>query len=228
VLDALELMNSEGISSLAVVDGQHNVTGNISLADIKYLTRSSSIPLLKGSCFHFLSVILTDRGTNDGKDSYPVFHVNPQSSLAHTVAKLVATQAHRMWIVETPSPASSAPPTPTLPPSSIIAPTQVSSSPSHGSGIPSFQASGPTSMSSGIMPGGRLSGRLTGVVSLSDILNIFARGAGLAPVDPSEARKQRRRSSSSSMRTSFDQSRSSLDLRELREAGSRGSFEIRR
>lgn len=57
------------------------------------------MPLLKSSCLHFLSVILTDRGLNDGKDSYPVFHVNSQSSLAHTVAKLVATQAHRYMIL---------------------------------------------------------------------------------------------------------------------------------
>lgn len=105
-------MNNEGVSSLAVVDSQRNVVGNISVADVKalfripdrssvetncrkYLTRSSSIPLLRSSCFHFLSVILTDRGINNGKDSYPVFHVNPLSSLAHTVAKIVATQAHR-------------------------------------------------------------------------------------------------------------------------------------
>ena len=61
----------------------------------QHLTRSSSLPLFKASCYHFLSVILTNRGLNDGKDSYPVFHVNPQSTLAHTVAKIVATQAHR-------------------------------------------------------------------------------------------------------------------------------------
>jgi CBS domain-containing protein len=35
VLDALELMNSEGVSSLAVVDSQLNVVGNISVADVK-------------------------------------------------------------------------------------------------------------------------------------------------------------------------------------------------
>ena len=32
---------------------------------------------------------------NDGKDSYPVFYINPYSTLAHTVAKLVATKSHR-------------------------------------------------------------------------------------------------------------------------------------
>ena len=33
--EALKLMNSEGVSSLAVVDNQHNVVGNISNADVK-------------------------------------------------------------------------------------------------------------------------------------------------------------------------------------------------
>ncbi|CUS09700.1 unnamed protein product [Tuber aestivum] len=225
VLDALELMNSEGVSSLAVVDNQHNVVGNISTWDVKYLTRSSSMPLLKSSCLHFLSVILTDRGLSDGKDSYPVFHVNAQSTLAHTVAKIVATQAHRMWIVETPSPASTAPPTPTIPPAVAVPPLSVLSP------LPSpctFPITAPPTLTAGTLPGAHLSGRLMGVVSLTDILNIFARSAGLTPVDPNEARRQRRRSSSSSMRASFDQgSRSSLDLRELRES-SRSSFEIRR
>lgn len=48
------------------------------------------------------------------------------------------------------------------------------------------------------LPGARLSGRLVGVVSLTDILNLHARATGLSPADPSESR-QRRRSSSSSM-----------------------------
>jgi hypothetical protein len=43
-----------------------------------------------------------------------------------------------------------------------------------------------------------LSGRLSGVVSLTDILNLFARASGLNPHDPSELRQLRRRSSSAS------------------------------
>ncbi|KAL7275853.1 cell separation during budding [Rhizina undulata] len=196
VLDALELMNTEGISSLAVVDSQHNVIGNISTEDVKYLTRSSSMPLLRSTCLHFLSVILTDRGLSDGKDPYPVFYVTAQSTLAHTVAKLVATRAHRMWVVDTPSPSSSTPPTPSLPPQSA------NSSSASSSSFP--------------VPGASMSGRLTGVVSLTDILNLFARSSGLAPTDPMETRRQRRRSSSSSIRASFDQTRSTR------------SFEIKR
>lgn len=48
------------------------------------------------------------------------------------------------------------------------------------------------------LPGARLSGRLVGVVSLTDILNLHARASGLSPADPAEFRR-RRRSSSSSM-----------------------------
>ena len=107
-------MNNEGLTSLAVVDNQSNVVGNISNVDVKVcsihmfqekaiaetnelqlLTKSSSAPLLDNTCIHFISVILSTRGLNDGKDSFPVFHVNPYSTLAHTVAKLVVTKAHR-------------------------------------------------------------------------------------------------------------------------------------
>ena len=49
------------------------------------------------------------------------------------------------------------------------------------------------------LPGARLSGRLLGVVSLTDILNLQARASGLSPADPAESRNHRRRSSSSSM-----------------------------
>jgi hypothetical protein len=113
-------MNMEGVNSLAVLDGQHNVIGNISTVDVKVdpvmalfsspdtdkrvqlLTKSSALPLLRKSCIHFISVILSTRGMNEGKDSFPVFHVNPFSTLAHTVAKLVATKSHRYVPIDLP------------------------------------------------------------------------------------------------------------------------------
>ena len=69
--EALTLMSDEGLTSLAVVDNAMNVFGNISTADTKLLTKTSSLPLLQSSCIHFISVILTERGTLDGKDSFP-------------------------------------------------------------------------------------------------------------------------------------------------------------
>ncbi|DAA75108.1 TPA_exp: Uncharacterized protein A8136_2206 [Trichophyton benhamiae CBS 112371] len=257
---ALELMNNEGVSSLAVVDNQWNVVGNISVVDVKLLTKSTSLPLLHNTCIHFISVILSTRGITEGQDSFPVFHINPQSTLAHTVAKLVATRSHRMWVTDPHSPASSTPSTPSHsstniplgsapnhtssiagpavgstgaslpspPPTNVASgnngnnhpqngngharPThnpispfqypQTASSahyPSFGTSPPSFTASISTSIPASALPGASLSGRLVGVVSLTDILNLYARASGLYPTDPNANRTRRRRSSSSSL-----------------------------
>ncbi|KAG7284172.1 cell separation during budding [Staphylotrichum longicolle] len=224
--DALLLMHNEGLTSVAVVDQGLNVVGNISTADVKHLTNAASLPLLKNSCMSFISVILSERGMEHGRDSFPVFHVNPYSTLGHTVAKLVATKSHRMWVVESASPSPSAPATPLLQPSQ---PAGVSSPPPSSTVIipPPANASAPQSpvpnqnfvttvIPSGL-PGAALSGRLTGVVSMTDILNLFAKSSGLRPSDPSEQRARRRRSSSSSVRPSLDSARASVDFR--RESG---------
>ncbi|KAJ8115594.1 hypothetical protein OPT61_g2804 [Boeremia exigua] len=215
---ALELMHNEGVSSLPVLDSQNNVIGNISHVDVRLLTKSTSLPLLRSSCIHFISVILSERGVNDGKDSFPVFHVNPFSTLAHTVAKLVATRSHRMWVVDTPSPASSGPSTPAIQPAHLVPPSPITPLPVSLSGPTPVNSTTPThlagtgavapAISASAMSGASLSGRLSAVISLTDILNVFARASGLHPHDPDEARRARRRSSSSSMRTSMDSSRS--------------------
>jgi hypothetical protein len=70
-------MSNEGLTSIAVVDNAFNVVGNISTADIKLLTSSSKLPLLQSSCIHFISVILSERGIGDGKDSFPGKHLVP-------------------------------------------------------------------------------------------------------------------------------------------------------
>ncbi|TDZ35126.1 Protein SDS23 [Colletotrichum spinosum] len=207
--DALALMNAEGLTSVAVVDNGHNVVGNISTVDVKHLTNAADAPLLQSSCMHFISVILSERGVEHGRDSFPVFYVNPYSTLAHTVAKLVATQSHCMWVVESASPSPSAPATPLLAPttSNVLIPGAGSAPPSP---LPTQVHN---VVPAAAMPGAHLSGRLTGVISLTDILNMFARSSGLRPSDPGEQRARRRRSSSSSIRPSLDSSRASFDGR---------------
>ncbi|KAF2827605.1 hypothetical protein CC86DRAFT_393695 [Ophiobolus disseminans] len=215
---ALELMNNEGVSSLPVLDAQNNVIGNISHVDVRLLTKTTSLPLLRSSCIHFISVILSERGVNDGKDSFPVFHVNPYSTLAHTVAKLVATRSHRMWVVDSPSPSSSGPSTPAIQPASLIPPSPITPLPQSFPGPTPVNSVAPThlagtgavapAISASAISGASLSGRISGVISLTDILNLFAKASGLHPHDPDEARRARRRSSSSSMRRSMDSSRS--------------------
>ncbi|ROT37896.1 sds23/moc1 [Sodiomyces alkalinus F11] len=210
--EALTLMNTECLTSVAVVDNAKNVVGNISTVDVKHLTNAASAPLLNSNCMHFISLILSERGVEHGRDSFPVFYVNPSSTLAHTVAKLVATQAHRMWVVESASPSPSSPATPLLSPvnNAVLVPGTGSTPPSP---VPLQGTATQHNPPASALPGAHLSGRLTGVVSLTDILNLFARSSGLRPSDPGEQRARRRRSSSSSVRPSIDSARPSVDSR---------------
>lgn len=204
------MMNEEGLTSIAVVDNGHNVVGNISTRDVRHLTNSSSAPLLSASCMHFISVILNERGVENGRDAFPVFYVNPYSTLAHTVAKLVATRSHRLWVVESASPSPTNPGTPLTGPASF---TGGAPAPNPSGGAPPSPQTAPAVPAAALM-GARMSGRLSGVVSLTDILNTFAKSTGLKPSDPGAQRARRRKSSSSSMRASMDSARgTSLDLR---------------
>lgn len=222
--EALTLMNDEGLTSVAVVDNGLNVVGNISTKDVRHLTSSTDAHLLQSSCMNFISVILNERGVEKGRDAFPVFYVNPYSTLAHTVAKLVATRSHRMWVVESASPSPSAPATPLMGPQGFTG----TAPPSSGAPVLGSSAAAPpspvpvaavpatiagSSVPASAMAGARLSGRLTGVISLTDILNMFARSTGLNPSDPGEQRARRRRSSSSSVRPSVDSARPSIDFR---------------
>lgn len=190
LINALVKMNTEKISSVAVVDHHMNLLGNISVTDVKHVTKSSQSPLLHKSCLHFVSLILNHRGIEDGKDSFPIFHVYPTSSLARTIAKLVATKSHRLWVVRPYAPSSSS----------------SNQSGSSGSNSNNLESNPLNPESEG------RAGRLIGVVSLTDILGLIARKHGKLYVDPTQARKQRRRSSSSSTRSSgsFEQFRRSI------------------
>ena len=135
-----------------------------------------------------------------------------------------------MWVVESPTPSSTPPSTPALGPSSHSTPISIAHPPvphpqhistSFPQANPPFQPLSATpSVSASAMPGQHMSGRLSGVISLTDILNLFAKASGLHPTDPEEARRKRRGSSSSSrsgIRGSLDSARSSVvDLREKR------------
>ena len=78
--------------------------------------------------------------------------------------------------------------------------------------LPSHQGSGgagsgvhvsvPATPPLGATPPSLMMGKLQGVISLTDVLNLFARVEGLKPSDTTNARMNRRRSSSSSTTTS--------------------------
>lgn len=119
----------------------------------------------------------------------------------------------RLWITDPLSPSSSGPPTPShsmvhipLHPTGSNNAQSPPQSPNPATAqLPPAAAPyvSPTPLTPAIpasaLPGARLSGRLVGVVSLTDVLNLHARASGLSPADPAESRSRRRRSSSSSI-----------------------------
>ena len=174
LINALEEMHVQRISSIAVVDDHNCLIGNISVTDVKYVTRTSQYPLLSNTCRHFISVILNTRGLENGKDSFPIFHVNPATSLRRTIAKLVATKSHRLWIVEQQE-------------ASALQMNDPHTSPM----LSSVDASsGPTLNL--LADQDRSTGKLIGVVSLTDILsNLARRQTDNKLVDPQQARRLR-------------------------------------
>ncbi|CAN3375595.1 protein Sds24p [Diutina rugosa] len=161
LIEALTKMHTERVSSLAVIDHSHQLIGNISITDVQNVTSSKNSALLFKSVLNFISYNLSQKGIERGQDQFPIFHVRKSSTLGRVVAKLVATQSHRLWIVESPSKSQD---TPTKDPGQ---------------------------------------GKLIGVVSLTDILGLFAETKG-KKTDPTYARNQRRRSSTSTTRSSID------------------------
>lgn len=167
LIDALVTMHTEQMLLVAVVDRAQCLLGNISITDVRHVSKSLQLHLLHKSCMHFVLVILNLRGLEDGQDLFPIFHVFPNSLLGRVVGKLVATQSHRLWIVRPrPSGLFSLPSKPAF--DDLIKPETA----------------------------GR-AGKLIGVVSLTDVLGLLARKGANKVIDPHAARKQRRRSSSS-------------------------------
>ena len=143
-----------------------------------------------------------------------MFSVQPTSTLSHTIAKLLATRAHRMWIT-----GGSSAPSPSLSSSSTPQPANMASG--QGGHPPSTFANAhlkpesselsypyfapaisTTAAATGQVTA--LHGQLLGVVSLTDVLNLFARESGLDTHMPDEARNRRRRASSSSTASTGD------------------------
>ncbi|RUS25521.1 hypothetical protein BC938DRAFT_472036 [Jimgerdemannia flammicorona] len=65
-----------------------------------YVMKSYRHSLLLQSCFEFVKAVRNKQGLDDGQDCYPVFDVRIDSNLGYTIAKLIATKAHRVWCID--------------------------------------------------------------------------------------------------------------------------------
>lgn len=206
LIEALYKMFKERISSLAVVDRSKSLIGNISIVDVQNVSSSKNSHLLFKSVLHFISYNLTQKGIEKGQDQFPIFHVNKQTSLGRVIAKLVATQSHRLWIVQSPQTANHSSISSGSGGGSISGvlgspsstPSTVEALLTHQQALASLATQSATSES------GR-QGTLIGVITLTDILGLFASAkANGKKIDPQLARNQRRRSSTSTTRSSSE------------------------
>lgn len=169
VLDAMKLMSEEGVSSVAVLENENGVLlSAVSVTDIgKIVVPSQTNQILSTPLHHFISFIKAPVGETDGAEKYPVYSVLPSSTLLHALGKLLATNAHRVFV-------STEPPTS----SPILSPTSP--------------------------------GNLCGIVSIVDVLSLFAKMADIPDVDPTRMQRHRRASSSSSGSLSRSNSRTAI------------------
>ncbi|KAI8097345.1 uncharacterized protein BX664DRAFT_326165 [Halteromyces radiatus] len=100
VLDALSQMSTYGVSSVAVLGHMGVILGNISMTDVKHVLKSYQHRLLWDTCFQFVSLVRTQQGIDDGQDRLPVFDVRLDTTLGFSIAKLLATKSHRVWVTD--------------------------------------------------------------------------------------------------------------------------------
>lgn len=105
VLDAMKLMSEEGVGSVAVVNEETGaLLSAISVTDIaKMVVPSPDGNILTMTVGQFVSLVKEPDGVTDGEDKFPVYSVNPVSPLGYTIQKLLATNAHRLFVSSTAS-----------------------------------------------------------------------------------------------------------------------------
>lgn len=101
VYDALSMMVQQNVSSVAVVDSNTKLLGNISSSDIKHVLLNLQRGLLFESCSQFINSVKTRQMLkNSGKDIVPVIQVSMNAILSQVLRLLLVTNVHRVWVTE--------------------------------------------------------------------------------------------------------------------------------
>jgi len=98
----MKLMSEEGVSSVAVVEEETgNLLSAVSVTDIgKIVVPSQSNQILSTPLHQFIAQIKEPEGSTEGEDRFPVYSVFPTSTLSYTIQKLLATNAHRLFVTK--------------------------------------------------------------------------------------------------------------------------------
>jgi len=103
VMDALRVMYSSAISSVAIVETMGTrklLRGSISMTDIKEIIKNNKWRILWSPVSSFFEEIRKmQEFENNGLDRVPVYTVGIDSSLIKVIQKIAITKGHRIWIV---------------------------------------------------------------------------------------------------------------------------------
>ncbi|EPQ52371.1 hypothetical protein GLOTRDRAFT_140715 [Gloeophyllum trabeum ATCC 11539] len=100
LLDAMRLMSDQGVSSVAVIEGEGGFLHSaISVTDIgKVVVPSQSPQILSTPLHQVINLIKEPYGATDGNERYPVYSASPNSPLSYAIEKILATNSHRLFI----------------------------------------------------------------------------------------------------------------------------------
>ncbi|KJE96877.1 hypothetical protein CAOG_07130 [Capsaspora owczarzaki ATCC 30864] len=107
VIDALELMHTHKFSSVALVESDGTISGNISLSDVKLLFRKRSLGLLSHSCRTYVATIRQEEIRHASPEhpeastaKWPYWSVPVTATLHSVILKMVATRSHHIFVID--------------------------------------------------------------------------------------------------------------------------------
>ncbi|KAN0061587.1 cell separation during budding [Thecaphora frezii] len=126
VLDAMALMDSEGVQTVAILDARGVLLSSLSSAEVTFeVIRAESRKILSTSLSTLVKTLRSRRpeGT-DGKDTHPAVSVSLSSQLARAASLMQATSTQGIFVLDDLVPAMT-PPLSTISPSSPTAETNL-------------------------------------------------------------------------------------------------------
>lgn len=102
VMEALFIMHGENVSSVAILGPSGQLAGNLSLCNVKHVLcdKSGWKKVFERCDDFFKSDRVEQSNERQGKAVSPNFTVHETCSVIHALEKIVATRAHRVWVVD--------------------------------------------------------------------------------------------------------------------------------
>ena len=102
VMEALFIMHGENVSSVAILGSSGKLVGNLSLCNVKHvLCDQSGWKKVFERCDDFFKSDRVEQSNErKGEAVSPNFTVHESCSVIRALEKMVATRAHRVWVVD--------------------------------------------------------------------------------------------------------------------------------